>query len=406
VIFPAEFPMENYNSKTNKYDTYYTFNKLMYLNNFIYTLIEKNKSLNESLKESKPSKIGYNILVKKNIDRVFYNIYFVIKIKEYPAKSKIFMNIEYSKKTVDIYFDKIVNFLKKNYDNMYNHKLLNDIYTFYNKRKLNYNNKYIIVDGYYLPKCNIDLYENPSNNLLESILFNEIQYPEKDINNTYINVFKKLRNLDQLKKDLETANIDKNDFNDMIRNIKPLGFETKNQYREMVEDLAIIIKKTFKKFIIQIVGSSSTFYSANPHPEKANKFFLKEKSDIDIGIIVNENFDKYLPILEKDILPINNAKGIYGNMATRNLLGYNAIDNFFEKWGEQDTRNVPEVDISKTILKCRIGLVIYQKENLYDYLDVIKQNKTCLTNFSTFVNDNELSFWNENKIFIKKLKQN
>ena len=39
---------------------------------------------------------------------------------------------------------------------------------------------------------------------------------------------------------------------------------------------------------------------------------------------------------------------------------------------------------------------------MFEYFDIIKNNKTCLTNFSTFINNDELSYWNENGILIKE----
>jgi len=219
-------------------------------------------------------------------------------------------------------------------------------------------------------------------------------------------IFVKYRNIEQLKTDLSNANVNINDFNDMIRNIKPLAFSTKTLYRNFITDLAKIVKTKFKKFTLKVIGSSTTFYSASPIAIKINKYFSVSDSDVDINIIPNEDFSKYIPELENlNTEKIDTTKGVYVNQLTRDFFGENIMDPFFKKWGPNElleyvVHRYPHVDIEKTLLKRHVSITLSTKVNMFEYFDYIKNNKTLLTNFSTFINNDELSYWNENGILI------
>ena len=294
-------------------------------------------------------------------------------------------------------------FIKNNKQILINNNLLTDIFVFYNYKKLDYNNKFIIIDGYYIPKCNIELNEPISNSVIDDIVYYEINYPIPDRIKKLTYVFNKLRNIKQLKNDLITANISKGEYNNMIRNIKPLCFNTFTLYRKLVNELAYIISKKFNNFNIKIFGSSTTFYSASRLPEKKDAFYSHKTSDLDICIIVNENFDKYRPLLESPEIEINKTTGIYNNSKVREFLGEEIMSKFYNRWGPHDSLYVtPNItQIEDTILKRPISIVITKKQDLFDFPEYINNNKTCLTNFSNLVkNGKNISYWNENNQLI------
>jgi hypothetical protein len=189
----------------------------------------------------------------------------------------------------------------------------------------------------------------------------------------------------------------------MMRSIKPLCFSSKLLYRKFINELAGIICTKLSNFTIKIFGSTTTFYSANRKPEKKDKFYNDETSDLDICIISNENIDRYIPILDVSDIEITKTTGMYPNHKVRELFGDKIMTPFFNKWGPQ-TLKFQEYDdslLKKTILKRAIGIVIAKKINLFDYPDIINKNKTCFSNFSTFIkNGNTLSYWDEHNKLI------
>lgn len=389
----------------NKYNS---FTYLFYLNNFIYHLLEKNENLNNFIKESKLTKWGYNVNITTYNNCDYYNIYYVAKYKDL-ATVKTLMSILYPKKNVDEYIESLKLFIKNNFYFFQINNFLTDIYQFYNIHKFDYKNKYIYIDNLYIPKCHISLNEIiPSDNVLKALLYKEVNYPTNDRLEKLSMIFNKYRNIEQLKNDLSNANININDFNNMIKNIKPLAFQTKTLYRNFITDLAKIVKTKFNKFTLKVIGSSTTFYSASPKSIKTNKFFSITDSDVDVNIIPNEDFSKYIPELENlNTEKIDTTIGVYVNQLTRDFFGEKLMSPFFKKWGpnellEHVVERYPYVDIEKTILKRHISITLSTKVNMFEYFDIIKNNKTCLSNFSTFINNNELSYWDENGLLIKE----
>jgi hypothetical protein len=403
VKFPVRFPMKNYITHSDKYQNYNTFNKNLYLNNFIYNMLENNKNLQTIINESKPNKWGYNIKTINIEGMDYYNIYYVTKYKGDVTLFTTQININYPAHLVKKYIIELIQFIKQYKLQLKSNNLLTDIFLFYNNKKLNYNTKYIIIDGYYLPKCNIEWDEQINNSVIDNIVYYEISYPIPDRIRQMTYVFNKLRNINQLKKDLQIAGISREEYNSMIRNIKPLCFENKKLYHTFIKELATILVDKFKNFIIKIVGSSTLFYSASIEPIKKDKFYTHNTSDIDVSIIINENFDNYRHLLEAPEIDIIKSTGIYPNHKTRLFLGEDKMSKFFNKWGPQESLYVPQntTKIEDTLLKREIGIVIIKKQDLYDYPDIINNNKTCLTNFTTFIkNGKTISYWNENNQYI------
>ncbi len=423
INFPARFPMKGYIATTDTCNNLNSFNKLLYLNNFIYHVLEYNNSIEQVINESKLNKWGYNISKIDIAGNNFYSIYYVIVHKGNVELYHTLINIIYPANLVDKYFNKVKHFVRQNIKYMNQQKYLTSVYLFYNCQKLNYKDKFIFINGLYIPKCNIEynlsLSHNTYNNLIsnnictnliniddkviDSILYKETNYPRPDVLNKMTYIFHKYRNIKQLEKDLIDANITKKDFNDMMRSIKPLCFSNKLLYRKFIKELVSIICSKLNNFTIKIFGTTTTFYSANVKPEKKDKFYNTKTSDIDVCIIPNENIDKYIPFLETDNIEITKTTGIYTNHKVRELFGDKLLIPFFNKWGPQ-TLKFHEYDDSiynSTILKRGIGLVIAKKINLFDYPNIINENKTCFSNFATFIkNGKTLSYWNENNKLI------
>jgi hypothetical protein len=203
----------------------------------------------------------------------------------------------------------------------------------------------------------------------------------------------------------------------MISKTKPLVFKSKSQFREFIYDIAKVVLTKFNNFTILCIGSATTFYSINPHKKKLNTFF-SPSSDLDINIIVNENFNHHKQLLDKLNYHDNHNErnntdlhkiiyAIYPNYVTRQFFDENIMHSFFQKWGPQNIitqHNIPEfthVDINNTILKRNISLVITIKPDIYDFPDIIYNNKTCFPIYATFIkNGDTLSYWDENNKYV------
>jgi hypothetical protein len=301
-------------------------------------------------------------------------------------------------------------FIKVNKEYFINKKILTSVFRFNLEHKLDYNNKFSIINGLYIPNCYIDPKIPIDNEIIRSIIYKEITYPTPDRIDKMIYIFNKYKNVEQLMNHLSIANVSVNDFNKMMQSIKPLGFKNKEQYRKLVLDVARIAKTKFKNFTIKFLGSSTTFYSANHMPEKLEKFFSYENSDIDINIIPNENFDDYKKQLNisSDINNYIISIGVYVNPLVRDFFGETIMKKFFNKWGPQELEPWPsdiyeQVDINKTIMKRHISITLSTKQDMFQHYDIIKDNKTCFSNFSTYVRDGKtISYWNEHNEYITK----
>lgn len=387
-----------------------SFNKCMYLSNFIYNLLENAITLQTFIKYSKPSNWGYNIFIDPGN---LYHLNYTIPQKDL-AFSKTLVNETYSAKVVLKYLEIITNFFKSNYNLCKINNLLSDTYIFYHEHKLDFNNKYILhkPTGLFIPKCHHEIYESLSESILENLLYKEIHFPASSMLRQTAYIFKKYRNPEQLAVDLENAGVTKTDFNDMIQSIKPLGFSSKKQYRQFIKDLARICATKFRNFTIKNLGSSTTFYSTHPNIKKKDKYFSLQTSDIDLNIIPNEDFENYKSELEKlNTMNYDNTHGVYINAITRDFFGEDLMSKFFKKWGQQEFEpSVPKdkyehVELEHTILKRSVSVCLTTKKDLLDFFHIIKENKTCLPHFSTFIrNGKTLSYWNEhNKLITEDL---
>jgi hypothetical protein len=409
ILYPANFPTRINFEISTKYSNYNSFNYLLYLNNFIYHLFETNQSLYTFIKESKITKWGYNVSLININNKPYYNIYYVVKLKTDLAKSAILTSNNYPKYFLEKYISYLESFLKKNINELMEQGFITNVYKFNLTHTLDFKNKFFIINDLYIPKCHIDIKEEQPIDVYMHLLTKEINYPTIDRLRILSRIALKYRNLDKLENDLVTASISKDNFNDMIRSIKPLGFSNKKQYRNFIHDIAKIVKTRFNNFTIKIIGSGTTFYSASPKPEKADKYYSIHESDIDVNIIPNEDFTHYKSELETLADgQFNVTIGVYVNPLTRSFFGENLMEKFFKKWGPQELGNFPKiyapVDIDKTILKRHISITITTKRDLFEYFDTIRDNKTCLTNFSTFVtNGNTLSYWMLDKLITEKL---
>jgi hypothetical protein len=409
VLFPINFPTKINFLKNTKYLNLNSFNYLLYLNNFIYYLLEINQSMDIFIKESNLDKWGYNVSIIDINNKPFYNIYFVNRAKTDLAKSVIILSNNYPKEFVDIHLANIKKFINNNRQRLIKANLLTGVYLFttnHNLKKLDYNNKFFVINDLYIPKCHIEINDIQPIEVYMHLLRKEINFPTQDRLRILANNALKYRNVSQLTKDLNSADVSIKNYNEMIRNIKPLGFDTKTQYRNFIHDIAKIVKTRFNDFTIKSLGSGTTFYSSSPFIEKADRYFSYEQSDIDVNIIPNENFDKYKPELEA----LSEGKyffsvGVFVNPLTRSFLGEELMSKFFNKWGPQELGQFPDIykpiEIDKTILKRHISITITAKKDLFQYFDVIKNNQTCLPNFSTFIKDGKtMSYWNENNEYI------
>lgn len=403
VNYPLKFSNRINYILTMKYMKYNCFNYLLFLNNFMYYLLETNQYLDTFCEESKPSRWGYNIAKTTINKKPYYNIYFVVKHHEDLSKSNILISNNYPQHFINIYFIKLRYFYKSNQHRFIDYNLLTNVCKFTLTHKYDYQNKYLLINDLYIPKCHIELYDNQPIDVYMYLLLKEINYPTLDRLRILANIAMKYRNIEQLKEHLKTANVSITDFNEMIRSVKPLGFTSKTQYRNFITDIANIVKTKFNNFTIKVIGSGTTFYSASPKHIKADKFYSNLESDIDINIISNDKLDKYIP--ELSLLAdgkYNTAIGVYVNPLTRTFFGEELMGKFFKKWGPQELGNFPKiyepVDIDKTILKKPVSITICTKRDLYEYFNIIQENKTCLSNFSTFIRDGKtISYWDDEK---------
>lgn len=404
ITFPINFPI---NLKLNTENKYNSFNSLLYLNNFIYYLLETNQTLENFIKESDINRVGYNISVITLNNKDYYTIYYVINKKKLEISKILFSNI-YSVLSVNNYVKKLREFIIKNKDELIKKKFMTSIFVFNLENKINYDNKYIVVNKLYIPKCHLEISSSYDDVLVTHLLYKEILWNRPDHIAKYKDIFKQYRNIEQLEKDLKNANVSKNDFNDMIRSIKPLGFKTIKLYRKFMYDFAKIIINKIKNFIIKIYGSSTIFYSANPDK---NSMFAYDGSDFDILIIPTENMDKYKPELEYLVSKTYDINmGLYITPVLCEFFGSDILNPFFKKWGpcsfakptDAEYTKINNVDIEKTILKRHISPYL-SKITKYYYLDILKENKTCLSNFTMFINNGKtISYWDENNEYISK----
>lgn len=409
INFPVIFPTKIHFTTILKYKKYYTFNYLLYLNNFLYHLLETNQYLDTFIKESKPTKWGYNVSNITINNKQYYNIYFIIKRKYDIAQTDTLISNNYPKLYVDKYFAKLRYFYKAFQLKLIEHNFITTIGKYVLTHKPDYINKFFNINGLFIPKCHIELNDEQPLEVYMYLLHKEINYPTPDRLQILATIAKKYRNTDKLLEDLNTATVSTTDFNDMIQSKKPLGFSTTKLYHDLMHDIANIVKTRFNNFTLKIIGSGTTFYSASPKVIKANKFYSYETSDIDINIIPNENFDKYKTELDT----INNGKyntniGVYVNPLTREFFGEELMGKFFKKWGPQELGNFPKiyepVNIEDTKLKRPISITITTKRDLFEYFEIIQTNKTCLSNFSTFIrNGNTISYWDDGKYITKPL---
>ena len=92
----------------------------------------------------------------------------------------------------------------------------------------------------------------------------------------------------------------------------------------------------------------------------------------------------------------------------RDFFGETIMKKFFNKWGPQELEPWPsdiyeQVDINKTIMKRHISITLSTKQDMFQHYDIIKDNKTCFSNFSTYVRDGKtISYWNEHNEYITK----
>jgi len=403
ITFPINFPISvKFNTKYTKYNS---FNSLLYLNNFIYHLLEINQTLETFIKESSNDRWGYNVSIVNINNKSYYNIYYVINTKKLEIAKILFSN-NYHILTVNNYIDKLKKFIKNNKNQFIDKKYLTSILNFNLEHKLNYKNKYIISNELYIPKCHLELNKNYDDTLITYLLYKEILWhsPERIIK--FAEIFKKYRNIEQLKKDLLISQVSYNDFNDMIRSIKPLGFSSQSIYKEFMTDFAKIISTKIKNFIIKIYGSSTLFYSANP---TKNSMFSYDESDFDIIIIPTENMEQYIPELDYLVSKTYDINmGLYITPIFCEFFGTNILNPYFKKWGpcsfakpsDVEFTNINNVDINKTILKRYISPYL-SKLSMHYYYDTLTQNKTCLPNFSMFItNGDNISYWDENNQYI------
>jgi hypothetical protein len=409
ISFPINFPI---NIKFNTtYTKYNSFNSLLYLNNFIYQLIETNQTIETFIKESSTERWGYNASIVKINDKSYYNIYYVIKTTNIIITKILFSNT-YPILPLLNYIDNVKDFVKNNKQILNDNNLLTSVYKFNLEHKLNYKNKFITINGLYIPNGYLELNTPINIDVIKYLVYKEINFPTTERVFNFANTFLKCRNVEQLLENLYTTKVSINDFNDMIRSIKPLSFKTQEIYRAFINDIAKIVKTKFQNFTIKVLGSSTTFYSASPSFTKVNKIYSPTDSDIDVTIIPNEDFDFY----KSNLNTISTLKydaniniGVYVNPVVRDFFGEELMQPFFNKWGPQeltpwDDNLYIQKAKNKTILKRHISITMSTKKDMFQYYDVIKNNKTCLANFSTFIRDGKtISFWNENDEYITNL---
>jgi hypothetical protein len=406
ITFPINFPI---NIKFNtKYTKYNSFNSLLYLNNFIYHLLETNQTIETFIKESSTQRWGYNVSIVKINEKSYYNIYFVIKTINIIITKILFINT-YPILPVNNYIDNLKYFIRNNKKILNDNNLLTSVYKFNLEYKLNYKNKFIIMNDLYIPNGYLELNTPINIDIIKYLVYKEINFPTPERINRLAHIFLKYRNVDKLSEDLHTAKISINNFNDMIRSIKPLCFKTQEIYRTFINDIAKIVKTKFQNFTIKVLGSSTTLYSASPSFDKENKIYSPTDSDIDVNIIPNEDFDFYKSNLHTISTLKYNANtniGVYVNPVVRDFFGEELMQPFFNKWGPQeltpwDDNLYIQKAKNKTILKRHISITMSTQKDMFQYYDVIKNNKTCLANFSTFIRDGKtISFWNENNEYI------
>lgn len=397
IQIPIAFPLNNTKKQS--------FNKCMNLCNFIYYLLEYNFTLNEILKYSSHKKIWkYNLTIDKQFNK--YNLFYIIPSQNIKT-IKITAYSTYQLNNTKTYVELILNFIKTNYIILKDNKLTSNILDFYQTHKLNYKDKYLYIDGYYIPRCHYNIDEELKKNVIQTLLYKEIAYPTESIIKAAAYVLEKYRNIKQLEHDLNIANITKHDFNDMITCKKPLIFKSNNQYRNFIKDITKIILTKFKNFTLLCYGSSTTFYSLTPRPHKIDTF-LNENSDIDLKLIINENFDHYKAQLDS-LSNSNNVdlRFVYPNIILRLFFDEPLMHKFFNKWGpqdfgvEEDYNKFQYIDKNKTILKRNVSIVLSIQSNIYDFENIIKDNKTLFPNYTTFVrNGKTLSYWNEHNEYI------
>ena len=205
----------------------------------------------------------------------------------------------------------------------------------------------------------------------------------------------------QLLNDLKTAKVKLTDYNDMVTKKKPLGFVDNLQWVTLCKELMtaaniklknyvnssnlsqIIKKRMIKKlnnqtaYTLVFTGTSTTFYSENPH--KTNHFFNIKgifTADIDVAIAFKSEFrQNILPIMPHENYPSVNPslKAQQISMAdTYNILG---LKNFYLNWGpyEHFTQNTTLMKklLKNSKLERNVNIIIFKID------DTLTHNSLC-----------------------------
>tara|TARA_B110000208_G_scaffold192028_1_gene261929 strand:- start:5745 stop:7568 length:1824 start_codon:yes stop_codon:yes gene_type:complete len=248
---------------------------------------------------------------------------------------------------------------------------------------------------------NLKNLKNLKNKFLQS-LPGSLSLSEKDLwADIFVNNYLK-RMSPQLLIDLNTTGVKLKDYNEMVTKIKPLGFSDNPQWVRLCTDLMVaaniklknyvmgskLSKKIKDKMIKQLTentaytlvftGTSTTFYSENPH--KTNHFFNTGgnfTADIDVAIAFKSEFrQNILPI----IMPHENYPSInkflhaqqISMTDTYNILGLN---KFSLKWGPYEhftpTKTLMQKLLKNSILKRNVNIIMLRID------DTLTHNSLC-----------------------------
>ena len=191
VLYPINFPTNIHYNSSYKYNS---FNYLLYLNNFIYYLLETNQTIQSFLQHSNPNRFGYNISITTINNKPYYTIYFVINTRKLEI-SKILFSNNYPQYIFDKYFNAVYLFLKQNQQYFINNNFLTSVFTLTHSNNLDNKTKYIYYNDLYIPKCHLELSATYDDNLITYLIYKEILWQTPERIKKYISVFQKYRNI-------------------------------------------------------------------------------------------------------------------------------------------------------------------------------------------------------------------
>lgn len=182
---------------------------------------------------------------------------------------------------------------------------------------------------------------------------------ERILNNT------KLRESPQFKIDMQKIGITEENINKMWEKKIPLGFPDEKQFTSFKNDLNLALKENkLKDAEVGLKGTSTTFYSENPHKPLGHHWDADPlaKGDYDLNITSQKMINK----LETSNIKPSDKYGVY---KTRDMNeNFPALDRFQRKWSSNLDRDVNFVGYPEPRIRDKTEFLLTDKNFFHSSL--------------------------------------